>query len=528
MPMRTSKLLVRVLSIVGAVVLLCGAATGVAGAAVVHAVRYASPTGTAGNDAFNCQFHSECDFATAVQGAHDGDEVIVLPGQYTVNAKVTDTANIDIHGDFGSPPPEITAGSTVGILLAVVNSKSTVEYLDMNGGAAAGQSTMLLFAGSTAEQIQARSTGGAGTCEMLAGVLRDSVCVATAPTGFATEVDEFGTGNVALRNDTLVHTVNGSGAIHVVNATANPLNLTIANTIVAEPNLIQGILAQQTGTGLNANGPISVTIARSNVGGHAPADGSSGSISFTEVGGDQAPGVYAPLFVNPTAAIVNGTSPFDFHEAAGSPTINAGQLDSSDGDTLDLDRQVRSFGLAPDIGADEFGSHSPSDPGGPPTTTVPVVSPPGVTVPVVTPVVGVPVVSKVSLKASKSSKFAVKPKGRFKKRKRVRYGATLRYTVSVAASVRGTVQVKTKGRLVGKSCKKQSKSNKKRKACVLYKAVLVLPARSAKVGASAVAFTGVVGKKKLKAGKYRLQLVATDAGKRVSKPVFVTFQIVKG
>ncbi len=511
-------------------VLAVSALAGVTGSAAASAAvtRYASTAGAANGVCTNPL--AACDLQGAIASATSGDTVIVGGGVYpTLASTVLAGAGLqlDIHGDPASATPPVI-NSTALVALELDNPASKVSYLDVRDTTAGAEA--LKFKGAVAEQLLARSPASSTTfsdaaCEITNGTLRDSVCVTTAGTaaiagiGLLVSVPGGAASAVQVRNVTAVSPA-GYGVVAASSSAGN------ASVVLAN------VIAHQGGTtgddvfavALAASSFVTTSIASSSF---ATAD-SAGSNANVTIGPDNLQATFAPQFVNPTAAPVDGHPAFDYHEAKDSPTIDKGddQVDGSNG-PLDFDRQARVQGGIPDIGGDEFVPPTgPGDPGT--TTTVPVVSPPGVTVPVVTPVVGVPVVSKVSLKASKSSKFAVKPKGRFKKRKRVRYGATLRYTVSVAASVRGTVQVKTKGRLVGKSCKKQSKSNKKRKACVLYKAVLVLPARSAKVGASAVAFTGVVGKKKLKAGKYRLQLVATDAGKRVSKPVFVTFQIVKG
>jgi Ca2+-binding RTX toxin-like protein len=71
-----------------------------------------------------------------------------------------------------------------------------------------------------------------------------------------------------------------------------------------------------------------------------------------------------PLFVN--AAIG------DFHQLAGSPTIDAGAVVDLMG-TADIDGDPRMVGVAPDIGADEF---VPSLPTPPPASTPPVTATP--------------------------------------------------------------------------------------------------------------------------------------------------------
>jgi hypothetical protein len=71
----------------------------------------------------------------------------------------------------------------------------------------------------------------------------------------------------------------------------------------------------------------------------------------------------SPAFVNAPGG--------DYHEATGSPTIDAGAADARTG-TLDLDGEARSQGTSMDIGADEFTVAAPPPPPDttPPETTI--------------------------------------------------------------------------------------------------------------------------------------------------------------
>jgi hypothetical protein len=51
--------------------------------------------------------------------------------------------------------------------------------------------------------------------------------------------------------------------------------------------------------------------------------------------------------------------------------------------------------------------------------------------------------------------------------------------------------------------------------------------KAIKKGAARVAFTGAVGKTRLKPGTYRMRLVATDAAGNASKTASLTFTVVK-
>jgi virginiamycin B lyase len=103
-------------------------------------------------------------------------------------------------------------------------------------------------------------------------------------------------------------------------------------------------------------------------------------------------------------------------------------------------------------------------------------------------------------------------------------GAKVTYRLSAAGSVKFTVQKETKGRKKGKKCVKETKRNRKAKKCKLYKAVRGSFTHSGKAGSNSFKFTGRVGGKSLKPGKYRL--VAT-AGSSKSGVKQTSFKIVR-
>ncbi len=495
MPMNGSKSLRRAVSMLGATLLLSGFATGVASADV----RYATPKPPTNED---CSQAAPCDLKTAVEGAKNGDEVVIGTGAYTTQTRVKDSASVklNIHGDFASPRPVIDSSASVA--LEVDSKDSTVSYLDLRDSAVNGSA--LSFGGYVGEQILARATGtGASGCEDYGTMLRDSICVATAAGGSGVLAD----GGTYLFNDTAIGLDSAGVGVRAVTNVGFQADELIAR-------------GGQAGADISLEPPSATTYAISN----------SDYVTLRQLQAGIALDLTnnlttQPLFANATTAPVGAYPAFDFHQLPGSPTRDDEHVGFSDTTRstfpaeLDVDRQTRVIGATRDIGADEY---DPAAPDGP------VVVPPPTTT--TTPVVPPPVLDRTAPLFSKlafsPAKFAIKKKGH-KAKKGVKYSAKVKYTLSEPAAVVMTFAQKTTGRKVGKSCKKQTTSNKHKKACTLWKTIGSTP-RNAAAGASSVTFTGKVGKKTLKIGTYRIQLVATDSSKNRSLIKTLNFKIIVG
>lgn len=125
-----------------------------------------------------------------------------------------------------------------------------------------------------------------------------------------------------------------------------------------------------------------------------------------------------------------------------------------------------------------------------------------------------------TLAAVKSSnkKFRVNTKGAVISA--AKRGTTLSYTLGgAAANVKITVQRVVKGRKRGAKCLKQSRHNKRRKACNRYVKVHEF-SRDAVVGANSVVYSGRYKRgssnRKLTPGRYRFALTATNASGNAS------------
>ncbi len=106
-------------------------------------------------------------------------------------------------------------------------------------------------------------------------------------------------------------------------------------------------------------------------------------------------------------------------------------------------------------------------------------------------------------------------------------GTAFRFRLSEAADVTITIHRALTGRRVGKSCRKASRRLRKRRKCTRYVRRGALRRRTLKAGSRRVAFTGRIGSTKLKAGRYRATISATDAAKNRSRSRRTSFRVVR-
>ena len=140
--------------------------------------RYASPGG-APVDA--CTQSDPCDFETAVEGAADGDEVIVEPGVHSPPGQVSLTTATVVHGAEGQPPPQIV--SAAGTAISVTPTRRPCCAGSTSGTSA--PATRCCSTTGWASGSPCRSTSAGFTCHVLGATLRDSICWATGPGGDA-------------------------------------------------------------------------------------------------------------------------------------------------------------------------------------------------------------------------------------------------------------------------------------------------------------------------------------------------------
>ena len=126
---------------------------------------------------------------------------------------------------------------------------------------------------------------------------------------------------------------------------------------------------------------------------------------------------------------------------------------------------------------------------------------------------GAPAASAPSLSALKAPRL------------RTGRAGTFSYSLNRAATVTITLDQARAGRKVGSACKKQTRKNRKKRACTLFAPVGKLTQAGA-AGKNSLRFGGKLGGRKLKPGIYRATAVATAAGLK-SSPVTTKFTVTR-
>jgi hypothetical protein len=126
--------------------------------------------------------------------------------------------------------------------------------------------------------------------------------------------------------------------------------------------------------------------------------------------------------------------------------------------------------------------------------------------------------------------FAVDPKGAAEKAvaaaARAKKGTKFVYRMSEASRVVFTIERRQAGRRVGKTCRKPSATNRRRKACTRFVSVGRF-AHNASAGTNSHKFSGKIGKRRLGRGRYRATLRAKDPAGNASSPKRLSFRVVR-
>ncbi len=129
-----------------------------------------------------------------------------------------------------------------------------------------------------------------------------------------------------------------------------------------------------------------------------------------------------------------------------------------------------------------------------------------------------PALSK--LKAT-PKKFKAKPKAKAKGK----FGATFRYSVNEAATVRFGIERRMNGHRIGKICKPPPARGKPGTKCIAYKRI-GSRTQKAKAGKNRLKWNGRLKGKPLSPGSYRATVIATDKAGGRSAPKTVGFRIL--
>jgi hypothetical protein len=313
------------------------------------ATRHATPTG-----AGDCSAGSPCSLVTAIDGAANGDEIVVHPGEHTVATILDDYGKrLDIHGAAGQPRPRILSSAS-GAAVWLSHQQSTLAALDVLWTGANGHA--ILTNGSSVDRLSVHATqGGALRLDNNSGPsisITNSSFYSDVVGGSAVYINAFYVGTpaplvVTLRNVTILAATTGSAGVEIAPYGHAAANATV--TVNATNAIIRGVAYDIIASPSEAGDSATVNLAHSNFATTSAAG--AGTVSFTanDVNGNQSA---APLFADAAAG--------DLRQMAGSPTIDAGVTDAANG-TVDVNGSQRTQGAATDIGGYEHTS-PPADP----------------------------------------------------------------------------------------------------------------------------------------------------------------------
>jgi hypothetical protein len=316
-------------------------------AAASASTVFATPSPDATHD---CSQAHPCDIGTAVASG-PGTEVVVLPGTYSVSTVLFAGNAVDIHGVDGQPRPRIVSTYPFGAL-QLFGANATLRHVEIETtGAVAVE---FEGAGQLMQDVIATATDpGASSCDPVAAsgtvTLRNSICrggnrgVGTSCNGCHETVTLRNVTSVGATYGLAFESAPGSASTFTVNAT---------NVIARHTS---GAGADVRAAAGSTNTDVAINLDHSN---YATRDQvPCGTLPCTATVTDPATAdnqIMLPLFVDAPGG--------NFHQAAGSPTIDAGVNDPANG-VADIDGEARQIGALTDIGADER----------PPDVTVPPV-----------------------------------------------------------------------------------------------------------------------------------------------------------
>jgi len=305
------------------------------------AVRVADPggAGTACTDA------APCAIDTAINSAGDNDEVILNAGDYgTVAAPLTTGltgfgANLAIHGRAGAARPSIVSSNVFALQFG--GAGATLRDVSLRSVYADNGDALIISGSALAERVEVRAQGlNSIACELLnTAALRDATCINTgdSSTGLDANGTLAGPNNVSATNVTAVVTgapgtnLFGNGVRVYSAGSGRSSTLTATNVIAVGSQHDVEVWKDSTEPATARLDHVDASDIHVDGGG-----------TTVDLGGNI---TAAPQFVNAGA--------FDFHELASSPTVDAGRDDSPNG-PFAFDLTTRLLGAHTDIGAAEY------------------------------------------------------------------------------------------------------------------------------------------------------------------------------
>jgi hypothetical protein len=325
-----------------AIVLVSGLLPGVASAATVFHV---APGGSGGT----CSVAQPCNIVFALQSAGSGDTVMAAGNQGTYGLPNSPTAapievpnGATLEGEPGQPQPQLYT-EAAGFASVIIETGGNLIDFGVHE-AKFGQTAIFGEGGNTVERVLSLGGTDMGCVISPSSTITDTAC--SGGWGLYDSLGASGqTFTLNLRNDTFYGTEQGAlfAGNHIT------FLIEAVNTIFLGQSGGVRVMDQTEGT-------IEVAATHSSYSGTIEENGATMTPEGTA--GNQ---TAAPLLVNPAAG--------DFHELAGSPTIDAALSSPVNGE-FDLGGNARSLpstatcagtGAAlPDIGAYEYVAPSPS------------------------------------------------------------------------------------------------------------------------------------------------------------------------
>jgi hypothetical protein len=216
-----------------------------------------------------------------------------------------------------------------------------------------------------------------------------------------------------------------------------------------------------------------------------------------------------PLFVDPSAGDYTLQAGSQLIERGDPAVVVAGELDAAG---APRSQDIDCDGLAiPDIGAFErAGAAGPCPPPGPGVGVGGAGGGPDTTAPVLDRFTLTNTIFRTAARAA-----ARRPRG-----------TRFRYRLSEDASVRIAIKRRAPGRRVGRRCRPPSPRLSGRRPCVRYVRIGVLRA-SGNAGRNKLYFSGRIGRRVLRPGRYRARANATDLAGNRSAARRATFRVVR-